>query len=526
MSHQNTPRPNKRQPRNPNRSNPPTPDDTFTLRNPSPNTKLLRPQSYYHQPYPNQPYRNPTPASEQYGFHSYGSQPNAFQNYLSQHSSFPFSYQDYVSQTQMGGSSKQPRTDPPWSLINAFSIEELHTPEFLESLQENTSYWHQPNAYKAVGDQVTTLPTKKKKANRNRQKRSVQTNDAARRTMWTIKEEVALAKGWRAIFENSQHGNARKKYGFWCEVLAYIVSKTKQEGYQTYEMVKSGARDEDYLQKEMIHYGHETGVPFRYRHSWDVLKDSGKDKARAAAKNKWSKASGSSTMNDDALARLMINEMTAAEVEQRDAFMKLKRGKKSSRDLSLCLSSLALTCRSRAVGTRHGGLGFNVGLFARKRNVNRDMTKDSGDNSKKEISTTSTPQFQCPMLKPLNYSLWAIRMQMILEANGLWETIEPNEKTQADYRKDKTAIAFLYQALPEDQLLKITKHKTAKAICDALKTRHIREERVQQARLETLKSDFEMLYMKEDETIDTFTTKLTTFVHKAASLDTQWKMKH
>ncbi|GJX79243.1 zinc finger, CCHC-type containing protein [Tanacetum coccineum] len=147
-----------------------------------------------------------------------------------------------------------------------------------------------------------------------------------------------------------------------------------------------------------------------------------------------------------------------------------------------------------------------------------DMTKESGDTSKKEVSTTSTPQFQCPILKPSNYSLWAIRMQIILEANGLWEMIEPNEKTQADNKKDKTAIAFLYQALPEEQLLQITKHKTAKAIWDALKTRHIGEERVQQARLQTLKSEFEMLHMKEDETIDTFTAKLTTIVNKAASL--------
>ncbi|GJU46721.1 zinc finger, CCHC-type containing protein [Tanacetum coccineum] len=67
-------------------------------------------------------------------------------------------------------------------------------------------------------------------------------------------------------------------------------------------------------------------------------------------------------------------------------------------------------------------------------------------------------------------------------------------------------------------MLQITKHKTAKAIWDALKTRHIGEERVQQARLQTLKSEFEMLHMKEDEPIDTFTVKLTTLVNKAASL--------
>nr|GEW44665.1 zinc finger, CCHC-type [Tanacetum cinerariifolium] len=96
--------------------------------------------------------------------------------------------------------------------------------------------------------------------------------------------------------------------------------------------------------------------------------------------------------------------------------------------------------------------------------------------------------------------------------------IEPNEKTEADNKKDKTAIAFLYQALPEEQLLQIIKYKTAKAIWDALKIRHIGEERVQQARLQTLKSDFEMLHMKEDETINTFPGKLTTLVNKAASL--------
>ncbi|GKA91106.1 zinc finger, CCHC-type containing protein [Tanacetum coccineum] len=141
------------------------------------------------------------------------------------------------------------------------------------------------------------------------------------------------------------------------------------------------------------------------------------------------------------------------------------------------------------------------------------------DNTSKINEIGSTTHFQCPILKGANYTTWAIRMQIILEANGLWEMIEPNEKTQADNRKDKTAIAFLYQALSEEQLLQITKHKTAKAIWDALKTRHIGEERVQQARLQSLKSDFKMLHIKEDEAIDTFTAKLTTLVNKAANLD-------
>ncbi|GJS58102.1 hypothetical protein Tco_0652886 [Tanacetum coccineum] len=217
----------------------------------------------------------------------------------------------------MGGSSSQPRTNPPRSPINAFPIEELYTPEFLESLQENTAYWHQPNAYEAVGDQVVTSPMKKKKAARNRQK----------------------GRFKAMMHPDGLCGQLRKKLR-WLKVGGPFMKTASME---------SGAGDEDYVQKAMIHYEHETGVPFRYRHCWDVLKDKsgdasihlnttvsdedevqeirrpgGRDKARAAAKNKRSKALGSSTINDNALARLMVNEMTAAEIEQRDAFMELK----------------------------------------------------------------------------------------------------------------------------------------------------------------------------------------------------------
>ncbi|GKF31512.1 hypothetical protein Tco_0101310, partial [Tanacetum coccineum] len=53
----------------------------------------------------------------------------------------------------------------------------------------------------------------------------------------------------------------------------------------------------------------------------EIRRLEGRDKA----KNKGSKVSGSSTMNDDALAKLMVTEMTAAEVAQREKFMELKR---------------------------------------------------------------------------------------------------------------------------------------------------------------------------------------------------------
>ncbi|GKA59657.1 hypothetical protein Tco_0758970 [Tanacetum coccineum] len=54
---------------------------------------------------------------------------------------------------------------------------------------------------------------------------------------WTTDEEIALAKGWKSISENSERGNKRKKDGFLVEVIEYIESKTKMEGRRTYDMV-------------------------------------------------------------------------------------------------------------------------------------------------------------------------------------------------------------------------------------------------------------------------------------------------
>ncbi|KAI3669699.1 hypothetical protein L6452_41042 [Arctium lappa] len=134
----------------------------------------------------------------------------------------------------------------------------------------------------------------------------------------------------------------------------------------------------------------------------------------------------------------------------------------------------------------------------------------------KEINTIS--QFQCPVLKATNYTLWAIRIKTILKANGLWEMIEPSDNAQRDEKKDMAATAYLFQALPEEMVLQVASCKSAKEIWEALQTRHIGVDRVQKARLQTLKTEFEMLKMKEDDSIDVFSAKLNSIVTKASGL--------
>ncbi|XP_021980200.1 uncharacterized protein LOC110876335 [Helianthus annuus] len=113
----------------------------------------------------------------------------------------------------------------------------------------------------------------------------------------------------------------------------------------------------------------------------------------------------------------------------------------------------------------------------------------------------SLSQFQCPILKPTNYTVWAIRIKTILEANGLWETIKPAENATVDTKKDKSAIAYLFQAIPEDVVLQVANCKTAKEIWDNLKVRHVGVDR-------------------DDDTIDSFTAKINSIVTRATEVGT------
>ncbi|XP_076934721.1 uncharacterized protein LOC143601112 [Bidens hawaiensis] len=130
---------------------------------------------------------------------------------------------------------------------------------------------------------------------------------------------------------------------------------------------------------------------------------------------------------------------------------------------------------------------------------------------------SSFSNFQCPMLKSTNYTTWAIRMKNMLDANGLWEMIEPDGETRRDVKKDKYAIAYLFQTLPEELLLQVANCKTATEVWDSLKTRHIGATQVQEARLQSIKSEFDRLQMEDNETIDSFTLRLTNIVSKATS---------
>ena len=80
------------------------------------------------------------------------------------------------------------------------------------------------------------------------------------------------------------------------------------------------------------------------------------------------------------------------------------------------------------------------------------------------------------------------------------------------------AIAYLFQALPEQLILQVAHHTNAADIWEDLKARFVGADRVKEARLQTLESEFESLKMKDSETLDEFTGKISQLVSQANNL--------
>ncbi|GJX05356.1 hypothetical protein Tco_0191272 [Tanacetum coccineum] len=208
----------------------------------------------------------------------------------------------------MGGSSSQSRTD-----------------------QYNTGYWQTTQSLpKLRPEQVVTITNEEEEATR-----------------------------WLAVSENSKQGNSRKSSGFWCEVLSYIESKTRHYGKRTYDMVigkwktvrpavvrfcgvynnthGSEGSSKRHKSTGSSSFNTESGEASINLNTTvgdnddddvqEIRRPQGRDKAKAAGKKRGSKssASASSSVNEDALARLMVTEMGAQEKEERLAFLEIKR---------------------------------------------------------------------------------------------------------------------------------------------------------------------------------------------------------
>ncbi|XP_076888868.1 uncharacterized protein LOC143539436 [Bidens hawaiensis] len=122
---------------------------------------------------------------------------------------------------------------------------------------------------------------------------------------------------------------------------------------------------------------------------------------------------------------------------------------------------------------------------------------------------------QCPMLTITNYTVWAMRMKVVLRIHKVWDTI--NSRV-SDEDKNDMAMALLFQSIPETLIMQTGDQETAKAMWDSIKTRHLDAERVREARLQTLSMEFDNMKMNESDSIDNFAGKLSSIASKSAAL--------
>lgn len=110
-----------------------------------------------------------------------------------------------------------------------------------------------------------------------------------------------------------------------------------------------------------------------------------------------------------------------------------------------------------------------------------------------------------PTLTKENYTAWSMKMRVFMQAHGVWEAIEPSDpKAIVEGKTDKIKLAMIYQGIPEEMLLSLADKKAAKDAWVAIRTMCQGVERVKKAKLQTLKSEFEALSMKDSDQLDDF----------------------
>nr|GFB55804.1 hypothetical protein [Tanacetum cinerariifolium] len=177
------------------------------------------------------------------------------------------------------------------------------------SFQQNTGSF-QETVREDSPIEVATLLPKTKKSTRNRQKRTFQSDDAPRQATWTNEEEIALFKTWVHVSDNNT-----------------IVPKftTKSGGGSKRNKSSRSSSFNTESEKASINLNANVGDD-EEDEEWEIRRPIGRDKAKDTAKKKGSRVSGSSSMNDEALARLMVTNMANQEKEERLASLEIKMG--------------------------------------------------------------------------------------------------------------------------------------------------------------------------------------------------------
>lgn len=143
-------------------------------------------------------------------------------------------------------------------------------------------------------------------------------------------------------------------------------------------------------------------------------------------------------------------------------------------------------------------------------------------------SSTPTPdmiQTSVPFFKGENYDRWSVKMSTLFKSQNLWSIVEegvPKEGTDAEKmekkEKDAKALYLIHQAVDESIFDRIVRFTTAKEAWEHIQQEFMGSTKMMSVRRQTLRQKFEVLQMKEEETVQQYITRVLAIVNQIKGL--------
>ncbi|XP_078427941.1 uncharacterized protein LOC144700313 [Wolffia australiana] len=109
-------------------------------------------------------------------------------------------------------------------------------------------------------------------------------------------------------------------------------------------------------------------------------------------------------------------------------------------------------------------------------------------------------------LSATNYRHWAMRMEVHLDAQNLWDVVAG---TETNRQIDRLALSAMLAVIPETSGVQLDIKKSAKENWEIIRSFHVGIDRLAQSRAQGLRREFENLTMKKEDKLSDFTDKFT-----------------
>jgi len=179
--------------------------------------------------------------------------------------------------------------------------------------------------------------------------------------------------------------------------------------------------------------------------------------------------------------------------------------------------------------TKFPTIGIRVGTFP---NYNKWKVYSEAMDQKEGISSNKSP-----MIKGNDYALWSVRMKNYLMALGcdVWQVVESgyttpstpptNTNTKKLYNDNSRVVNAILGGLTNPIFVKVMYCKSTKYIWDKLKVIYEGDNKVKEAKLQTYKTQFENLKMKEEENIAKYLQRVDEIINSIRALREERKHK-